>query len=99
MSLSIDIPWDDVYLPYTVTGTYIENNGKFSQIYGNVAIVDCNYFYDDLLAGLKVAAQNIEKFVDREVALLLIAAVKAEIKNVNLTVCDTPYEVNGVLND
>ena len=56
MSLSINIPWDDVILPYNVAGTYSENNGKFSQIYGNVAIVDCNYFYDDLLAGLKVAA-------------------------------------------
>lgn len=45
--------WDYLELPYTVTGTYSSNNGKFNKVLGNVAIVDCNYFFIDLLDGLQ----------------------------------------------
>ena len=44
-----DIPFDKIEPVYTVAGTYDNNNGKFSAIFGNVAIVDCSYFFFDLL--------------------------------------------------
>lgn len=42
-----------IALQYTLAGTYAKSNGKFSAIYGNVAIVDCNYFLDKVLSTLQ----------------------------------------------
>ena len=47
----LEFNFDYVDLPYTIAGTYTDNNGKFNKVLGNVAIVDCNYFFDDLLDG------------------------------------------------
>jgi len=35
--------------PYTVKGDYEDPAGKFPSAFGNVAIVDCEYLYDELL--------------------------------------------------
>ena len=34
---------------YTIKGTYDEANGKFSEGYGNVALIDCHYVVDDFI--------------------------------------------------
>ena len=31
---------------YTVKGTYEDSSGKFSQAYGNVILIDCDYIVD-----------------------------------------------------
>ena len=43
---------DTLLLPYELAGTYSSNNGKFNSVLGNVVIVDCNYFFDDLIGAL-----------------------------------------------
>ena len=42
----------NLHMPYKVAGTYDSINGKFSKVFGNVAIVDCNTFHNQLFYAL-----------------------------------------------
>ena len=82
-----------------MTATYEKSNGKFSSIYGNVVIIDCIYFFDDLIEQIEQwAKDNIPKryrddFIDK------LNNLKAYLDNNQLSACDFPYEVDGVLKD
>ena len=39
-------------MAYKVGGLYESVNGKFSKVFGNVAIVDCNTFHNQLFFAL-----------------------------------------------
>ena len=95
---SNDIPIQKIEPVYTVAGTYDKSNGKFSQIFGNVAIVDCSYFFYDVLKAAQVEVNKlpIEKRLEYTG---LILAVKAELKLNNVTICEFPFEIDGVLNN
>ena len=56
---SNDIPWGDVKPLYTIVDTYDNSNGKFSQIWGNVAIVDCYWFLFNLLDAVEEQVDNM----------------------------------------
>ena len=43
-------------LTYTVAGTYDAPDGKFSQLYGNVALIDCGYFVEQIIDELYAEA-------------------------------------------
>lgn len=53
------LPISDAKLVYTVAGTYDKSNGKFSQIFGNVAIIDCAYFFYNLLDAVQVEVNKM----------------------------------------
>jgi len=38
--------FSNIELEYKLVGTYESVNGKFSQVLGNVAILDCNYVHE-----------------------------------------------------
>ena len=38
---------------YTIKGTYEESDGKFSQAYGSVVLLDCDYIVDSIIAFMK----------------------------------------------
>ena len=86
-------------LPYELAGTYANNNGKFNSVLGNVVIVDCNYFFDDLIGALKDEAADIPDRQKRLEAKALLNFLKLEIDQNDLTACDFPYEIDGVLKD
>jgi hypothetical protein len=48
----------NVNLYYTLKATYEQPNGKFSLLFSNSAIVDCNYIFDAFISSLEV---NLEK--------------------------------------
>ena len=48
-----DIRPEDIQPLYTVVDTYTSSNGKFSQIWGNVAIVDCQWFLYNVLDAIE----------------------------------------------
>ena len=90
---------DTLLLPYELAGTYANNNGKFNSVLGNVVIVDCNYFFDDLIGALKDEAADIPDRQKRLEAKALLNFLKLEIDQNDLTACDFPYEIDGVLKD
>ena len=49
-----DIPFSEVSIEYEVVGTYDKTNGKFSAIFGNVGIVDCAYFFNNMLDAAEI---------------------------------------------
>ena len=50
-----------VKLPYQLTATYDEDYGKFGVLFGNIAVIDCHYFFDAFLEALKIEAGNYEE--------------------------------------
>ena len=74
---------------YELAATFDKSNGKFSAIYGNVVIVDCNYFFDRLLQTLKEKVP--EQYYD------IIENIRVELDDSGLVACDFPYELDGVL--
>ena len=54
--------FDGVILEFKVVSTYKEVNGKFSQVLGNVAVVDCKYVHNNLFeAGHQVVAKLLQE--------------------------------------
>ena len=52
-------------MTYKIGGLYDEVNGKFSKVLGNVAIVDCNFFHNQLFDALD-RAFFIMQFLDHD---------------------------------
>jgi hypothetical protein len=48
-------------LTFTVKSTYDTPDGKFSQIYGNVALIDCGYLVDEIIDELYVEAAEAKR--------------------------------------
>ena len=42
----------NLLMEYKIGGLYDGVNGKFSKVFGNVAIVDCNTFHNQLFSAL-----------------------------------------------
>ena len=36
-------------MTYTIKGTYEDSSGKFSKVYGNVALIDCDYVVEQIM--------------------------------------------------
>ena len=53
----------NLHMPFKVAGTYDSINGKFSKVFGNVAIVDCNTFHNQLFSALEQAF-TIMQYID-----------------------------------
>ena len=61
-----DFPsFNDVLIEYEVVGTYDKTNGKFSAIFGNVAIVDCAYFFNNTLDAVKVRIDEMPASLEK----------------------------------
>ena len=41
--------FDSLWLDFTIADTFDQANGKFGAVWGNVALVDCNYLFDQVL--------------------------------------------------
>lgn len=99
LDLNIDFPWRDIQPVYTLAGTYDKTNGKFSQVFGNVAIVDCAYFFYDLLDAATELVGDMPASREKLKYELLIAAVNVELEKTGITTCEFPFEIDGVLNN
>ena len=65
---------------------------------GNVAIVDCNYFFADLLDGYqRKIIKNVTDPQEKIKLLLLIETIRLYLAEEELTSCDFPFELDGVL--
>ncbi len=88
---------DTINIPYTLAGTYTSSNGKFNSVFGNVVVVDCNYFFDDLIVGLVDMANRIPERAKRLETKALLEYIRLELDLHDLNACDFPYEIDGVL--
>ena len=70
-------------MTYTVKGTYEDSSGKFSQVFGNVVLIDCDYIVeqiiDEMFRELDAAASTITWQVYYEIYALL-NYINAEVK-------------------
>ena len=84
---------------YTLVETYDDSNGKFSQIFGNVAIIDCYYFFFNILDAVEERVNEMPFSRERFEYKALIEAVRIELDETGFSICELPYEIDGVLND
>ena len=72
---------DNLLLTYTLNATYAQNNGKFNKVLGNVAIIDCNYFFADVLDALTVLVNEDPRLtIVQKIALrTVIVGIRGEL--------------------
>ena len=88
-------------LNYTIDSIFEQGNGKFSLVFGNSAIIDCHYFFEQLIDG---AMLFIEKYKDVDertywTAKLFLIDIEAYLRLNGLSLCDYTFIMNGVLKD
>ena len=88
-----------VSMNFKIGGFYDEIGGKFSKVYGNVAIVDCKYFANSLFPALKVAIRPLffADFALWQELTNMINDIQRTFNSNGLTMCDFPFEYDGVL--
>ena len=96
--------YTDYNLTYFVKSTYDTPDGKFSQIYGNVALIDCAYLADQIIDELFVQADEYRKEGNiTEEQYFEIFALLTEINDYarenDVTFCKLAYQMIGVLKD
>ena len=89
-------------MTYTIKGTYEDSSGKFSQIYGNVILIDCNYIVDqvidEMFRDLEASSSSISWQLYYEIYGML-TYINAEVKQSGFTFCSLAFEMVGVLTD
>jgi hypothetical protein len=93
--------FDSLWLDFTIADTFDQANGKFGAVWGNVALVDCNYLFDQVLVTL--ARDSLPLIITdftrwREINEM-INEVQAYNDYYNITFCTYAYELDGVLKD
>ena len=90
-----------MFLNYTIKNIFEEGLGKFSVIFGNAAIIDCNYVFIDIIDGAFEALKQIQTLFPSlyNKAVDLLNRLTQELASKGITLCDYTYSVNGVLKD
>ena len=76
---------------FTVKNIFDDSRGKFSVIFGNTAIIDCNYFFLQIVNSINNPYDPKTIDIRDKIAKYLISQ--------DLTLCDYSYNLNGVLKD
>lgn len=93
---------------YTFTYDFIVKNafpdslGKYSQLFGNVAFIDCHYVFTTFIDSVsneldpRWFIQHPERYFEIKESL---ARLKNYVEKTNTTACDFAYEIDAVLKD
>ena len=87
---------------FQVKQIFEKSDGKYSEVFGNVAFIDCNYVFITLIASIKSQLQE-SWFNDTPVTynevITALDKIEAYVKNSGVTLCDFAYEIDGCLKD
>ena len=95
----VGIDLTGIWLDYTIADTYDKADGKFGSVWGNVALVDCHYVFDNLLDKVLVDSLPliITDFEKWKAIRDMVNEVRAFNDYYNVTLCGYAYELDGVL--
>ena len=93
--------FDSLWLDMKIADTFDQANGKFGAVWGNVALLDCHYLFDQVLNtiardSLPLIIVDFQKW--REINQM-INEIKDYNDYYNITFCSYAYELDGVLKD
>ena len=104
LGLSAEGDYSGFNLTYNVKGTYDTPSGKFSQIYGNVVLVDCDYIVGKIISALLTEAYYEKQLGNlTEVQYLEIKELLEDIseyaREYDISFCRFAFQLIGVLED
>ena len=87
---------------YTIKNTYEAASGKFSEAYGSVVLIDCDYVLEQIIDELYVDLDHYRSqisWVAYEELFGLLYTIQQKIKTQGITLCNLAFNIIGVLND
>ena len=89
-------------MTFTIKGTYEAADGKFSTVYGNVALIDCDYILDQVIDELYKELEFYKPVISPlayDELYELLNTINERIKNKGITLCEFSLFMIGVLKD
>ena len=98
---SVGIDLSGTWFDYTIANTFNKSDGKFGSVWGNVALIDCNYVFDNLLDKTMADAAPLFIFDHSKWKEIrdMVDETRAYNDYYNVTLCNWAYELDGVLKD
>ena len=85
----------------TVQQTYEEPNGRFSLVFGNAAMIDCNWVFPELLDAIVAKVAPYEETHEElyKKTMKVVQVIEERINDYGLTFCKFAFDLEGVLKD
>ena len=110
VSNGLAIPFDTLRLnaeatynaTYTIKNTYETSSGKFSEAYGSVVLLDCDYMLDQIIDEMYEDLDYLRpqiSFLAYEELYGLLNTINFRIKSQGITLCNLAFNIIGVLKD